>query len=78
MGASVISKMILIVVGVMDKLYSTLYILFSKELLNLNIGYSLNKSKLNKMMDIINAIEYIKIKNSSHDDIINIINYYNK
>lgn len=78
MGASVISKMILIVVGAMDKLYETLYLLFSTELVNLNIGYPLNRNKLNKMIDIIGAIEYIKNIDSNQEDIINIINYYNK
>lgn len=62
----------------MDKLYETLYFLFSTELVNLNIGYPLNRNKLNKMIDIIGAIEYIKNIDSNQEDIINIINYYNK
>ena len=62
----------------MDKLYETLYLLFSTELVNLNIGYPLNRNKLNKMIDIIGAIEYIKNIDSTQEDIINIINYYNK
>lgn len=62
----------------MDKLYETLYLLFSTELVNLNIGYPLNINKLNKMIDIIGAIEYIKNIDSNQEDIINIINYYNK
>lgn len=62
----------------MDKLYETLYLLFSTELVNLNIGYPLNRNKLNKMIDIIGAIEYIKNIDSNQEDIINIINYYNK
>jgi hypothetical protein len=65
-------------VGAMDKLYETLYLLFSTELVNLNIGYPLNRNKLNKMIDIIGAIEYIKNIDSNQEDIINIINYYNK
>lgn len=62
----------------MDKLYETLYLLFSTELVNLNIGYPLNRNKLNKMINIIGAIEYIKNIDSNQEDIINIINYYNK
>lgn len=62
----------------MDKLYKTLYILYSTELVNLNIGYSLDRKKLNQMIDIIGAIEYIKNTNNDQEDIINIINYYNK
>lgn len=62
----------------MDKLYETLYLLFSTELVNLNIGYPLNRNKLNKMIDIIGAIEYIRNIDSNQEDIINIINYYNK
>jgi len=62
----------------MDKLYETLYLLFSTELVNLNIGYPLNRNKLNKMIDIIGAIEYIKNIDSNQENIINIINYYNK
>ena len=62
----------------MDKLYETLYLLFSTELVNINIGYPLNRNKLNKMIDIIGAIEYIKNIDSNQEDIINIINYYNK
>lgn len=62
----------------MDKLYETLYILYSTELVNLNIGYSLYRKKLNQMIDIIGAIEYIKNTNNDQEDIINIINYYNK
>lgn len=62
----------------MDKLYETLYILYSTELVNLNIGYFLDRKKLNQMIDIIGAIEYIKNTNNDQEDIINIINYYNK
>ena len=62
----------------MDKLYETLYILYSTELVNLNIGYSLDRKKLNQMIDIIGAIEYIKNTNNDQEDIINIINYHNK
>ena len=62
----------------MDKLYETLYILYSTELVNLNIGYSLDRKKLNQMIDIIGAIEYIKNTNNDQEDIINIINYDNK
>lgn len=69
---------LIIIVGAMDKLYETLYLLFSTELVNLNIGYPLNRNKLNKMIDIIGAIEYIKNIDSNQEDIINIINYYNK
>lgn len=40
----------------MDKLREQLYLLYSNELLSLNIGYELNKDTLKKMMSIISLI----------------------
>lgn len=44
----------------MDSLKQTLYILYSNELMNLNIGYTLNEIVLRKMLNIISTLEYIK------------------
>lgn len=44
----------------MDSLKQTLYILYSNELMNLNIGYTLNETVLRKMLNIISTLEYIK------------------
>lgn len=41
---------------VVDKLKEQLYLLYSNELLSLNIGYELNKDTLKKMMSIISLI----------------------
>lgn len=41
---------------VVDKLKEQLYLLYSNELLSLNIGYELNKDVLKKMMSIISLI----------------------
>lgn len=41
---------------VVDKLREQLYLLYSNELLSLNIGYELNKDTLKKMMSIISLI----------------------
>ena len=48
------------IVIAMDKLYKELYMLYSNELMNLNIGYSYNQSNLNKMMDIVSSINYMQ------------------
>lgn len=41
---------------VVDKLREQLYLLYSNELLSLNIGYELNKDTLKKMMSIISLL----------------------
>jgi hypothetical protein len=41
---------------VVDRLKEQLYLLYSNELLSLNIGYELNKDTLKKMMSIISLI----------------------
>lgn len=43
-----------------NKLYQKLYYMFKTELLNLNIGYDYNRSSLEQMIDIINAIDLLK------------------
>lgn len=41
---------------VVDRLKEQLYLLYSNELLSLNIGYELNKDTVKKMMSIISLI----------------------
>lgn len=60
----------------MEILYNTLYRLFSNELLNLNIGYEFNARTLSAMNELVNAIDYIENGNSSSDEIIKIMQYY--
>lgn len=59
-----------------EVLYNKLYNIYVKELLNVNIGYSFNKSSLCVMNEIINAIYYIKQGNPTNDEIIKLIQYY--
>lgn len=66
------------VVVAMDRLLQELYMLYSKELLNLNIGYSINKKVLDRMMDLICTIQYLKHTDVSRKDFINIISHYNE
>lgn len=60
----------------MEKLYIKLYKLFTEELLNMNIGYDRNLSKLQEMVDLVQAIDYIQNGNPTKKEIIKIINYY--
>lgn len=60
----------------MEKLYIKLYKLFSSELLNMNIGYDYNLNKLQEMVDLVQAIDYIQNGNPTRKEIIKIINYY--
>lgn len=60
----------------MEKLYIKLYKLFSSELLNMNIGYDYNLDNLQKMIDLVQAIDYIQNGNPTRKEIIKIINYY--
>lgn len=60
----------------MEKLYIKLYELFSSELLNMNIGYDYNLDKLQSMVDLVQAIDYIQNGNPTKKEIIKIINYY--
>lgn len=62
----------------MEILYNTLYRLFSNELLNLNIGYEFNTKTLFTMNELVNAIDYIENGNPSSDEIIKIMQYYEK
>lgn len=50
--------------------------MFTDELLNLNIGYDMRVGNLKKMMDIVNAIDYINNAQPSREELINIVNYY--
>lgn len=50
-------------VVVMNRLYEELYLLYSNELLNLNIGYDFNKLTIQKMMNIIGDIVNLNIYN---------------
>ena len=60
----------------MDKLYTNLYSLFLAELNDLKIGKTYNDSRMQYMMDIINAIDYIKNGKLSRKEIIKILKYY--
>jgi hypothetical protein len=64
------------IVIAMDKLYKELYMLYSNELMNLNIGYSYNQSNLNKMMDIVSSINYMQQCPFTEDDLKYIKVYY--
>lgn len=61
---------------VVEQLNIKLYRLFIEELTDLNIGYGFNRSRMRKIMNIINAIEYISNYNLNRKEIIEIINYY--
>lgn len=61
---------------VVEILNNLLYKLFALELLNMNIGYNLNISNVHKMIDIINAIDYIKRSKPEDSEIIKIVEYY--
>lgn len=60
----------------MEELNFKLYKLFVQELLELNIGYSYNAPRLTSMMDLVNAIDYIKNGDPSKKDIIKILKRY--
>lgn len=60
----------------MEKLYNKLYALLLSELKDLNIGHPHNKSRMQDLMDIANAIDYIKYGQLSRKDIIKIIKHY--
>ena len=64
------------IVIAMDKLDKELYMLYSNELMNLNIGYSYNQSNLNKMMDIVSSINYMQQCPFTVDDLKYIKVYY--
>lgn len=61
---------------VVEILNNLLYKLFALELLNMNIGYNLNISNVHKMIDIVNAIDYIKRSKPEDSEIIKIVEYY--
>lgn len=50
--------------------------MFTKELINLNIGYDFNENNLLEMMNLINAIDYIERSAPSNNEIIKILQYY--
>ena len=60
----------------MEKLYKKLYTLFLSELNDLRIGYAYNKLRMQEMMNILNAIDYIKHRQLSRKEIIKIIKHY--
>lgn len=61
---------------IVDKLYNNLYSLFLTELNNLKMGNKYNDSRMQYMMDIINAIDHIKNGKLSRKEIIKILKYY--
>lgn len=60
----------------MERLYIKLYKIFSSELLNMNIGYDYDLDKLQEMLDLVQAIDYIQNGNPNKNEIIKILNYY--
>lgn len=60
----------------MEKLYIKLYKIFYSELLNMNIGYDYDLDKLQEMLDLVQAIDYIQNGNPNKKEIIKILNYY--
>lgn len=62
----------------MDLLNNRLYQLFVLELMNLNIGYEMSKSRVSNMVDIIQAIDYIQNGDPSKKEIQKLINIYEK
>jgi hypothetical protein len=60
----------------MNRLYEELYMIYSKELMNLNIGYSYSKDNMNKMMDIVGTINYLQQCPHSKDVLKHISIYY--
>lgn len=60
----------------MDLLNNRLYQLFVLELMNLNIGYEMSKSRISNMVDIIQAIDYIQNGDPSKKEIQKLINIY--
>lgn len=62
----------------MDLLNNRLYQLFVLELMNLNIGYEMSKSRISNMVDIIQTIDYIQNGDPSKKEIQKLINIYEK
>lgn len=62
----------------MDLLNNRLYQLFVLELMNLNIGYEMSKSRISNMVDIVQAIDYIQNGDPSKKEIQKLINIYEK
>ena len=60
----------------MEILNNILYKLFAVELLNQNIGYEADVKNIARMMDIVNAIDYIKRSRPEDEEILKIIQYY--
>lgn len=52
----------------MRRLQEKLYMLYSNELLKLNIGYSINKSVMKEMMDVISCIMKIQLQYDEEDN----------
>ena len=61
---------------VVEILNNILYKLFAVELLNQNIGYEADVKNIARMMDIVNAIDYIKRSRPEDEEILKIIQYY--
>lgn len=61
---------------VVETLNIKLYKLFVKQLMELNIGYNYNPENISKMLDIINAIDYLTHKDLDKQTIQKILNLY--
>lgn len=60
----------------MKELYAILYKTYIKELHKLNIGYTIDKSMIRYMFDLINIVDYIDNGNPTLTEINKIIAYY--
>lgn len=63
-------------IAVVEILYNVLYRLFSRELMNINIGYEFNSKSLYSINELINAIDYIEKGHPTNEEVIKIIQYY--
>ena len=60
----------------MNELYATLYKIYIRELHKLNIGYTIDKTIIQYMFDLINTIDYVENGNPLLTEINKIIEYY--
>jgi hypothetical protein len=71
-----VAKHLINLIVIVEKLYDKIYGLFLQELNDLNIGYKFNHSRIQQMMDIINAIDFIQYAHPSRQEIIKILKHY--
>ena len=59
-----------------ELLYNKLLALVEQELLEMHIGYTLNKARLGEMTTLVQVIDYIENARPSDQEILGIIQYY--